>query len=45
MANQVHIGRLSFTSPSQLSISAAPDGRGLSVTGQFGGVENTLEHL
>tara|TARA_B100001996_G_scaffold382116_1_gene373100 strand:- start:418 stop:1770 length:1353 start_codon:yes stop_codon:yes gene_type:complete len=45
MAYQVHFGRLSFTSPSQLTISAAPDGKSFSVTGQFGGVENTLEHL
>lgn len=42
---KVHFGRLSFTSPSQLSINASPGGKSMSVSGKFGGIENTMSHL
>ena len=42
---QVHFGRLSFTSPSQLSINSSPGGKSMSVSGKFGGIENTMSHL
>lgn len=42
---QVHIGRLSITSPESLQHSSGSDGKTLSITGKLGGVENELEHL
>lgn len=45
MPHQVHIGRLSFTSPESLSIDSSPGGRSFSITGRFGGVENEMSHL
>ena len=45
MAYQVHLGRLSFTSPGSLQLQASPGGKSFSITGRFGGVENELEHL
>ncbi len=45
MAYQVHIGRLSFTSPGSLQLQASPGGKSFSITGRFGGVENELEHI
>jgi hypothetical protein len=45
MANQVHIGRLSITSPGSLAFTSEDGGRGLSINGKIGGVENTLEHV
>ncbi len=45
MAHQIHIGRLSFTSPGSLSLSAGEDGKSLSIDGRFGGVEHTIDHI
>jgi hypothetical protein len=45
MANQVHIGRLSFTSPGNLNFSSTDGGRELSISGKIGGVELTLDHV
>ena len=45
MANQVHIGRLSFTSPGSLSFSSTDGGRNLSISGRIGGVETHLDHI
>ena len=45
MANQVHIGRISFTSPGNLNFSSTDGGRELSISGKIGGVELTLDHV
>ena len=42
---QVHIGRLSITSPERLSHSSGLDGKSLSIQGRLGGVENEMSHL
>lgn len=42
---QVHIGRLSITSPETLNHSSGLDGKQLSINGKLGGVENELAHL
>jgi len=42
---QVHIGRLSITSPATLNHSSSSDGKSLSISGTLGGVENELDHL
>ena len=45
MAYQVHIGRLSMTSPGSLNHSAGADGRSLQIQGVLGGKENDLTHV
>ena len=45
MAFKVHIGRLSFTSPGSLSFESGDGGRTLSIQGNMGGEEITLEHI
>jgi len=42
---QIHLGRLSFTSPGTLQLNAGPDGKTLSISGKFGGVEHTIDHI
>ena len=42
---QVHIGRLSITSPERLSHSSGLDGKSLSIQGRLGGVDNEMSHL
>ena len=42
---QIHLGRLSFTSPGSLQLSAGQDGKTLSISGKFGGVEHTIDHI
>ncbi len=44
MAYQVHIGRLSITSPGSLSMSSGLDGKSLDIEGKLGGVEHTIDH-
>ena len=41
----LQIGRLKFTSPNQLSISSAPGGKQLTITGKLGGAENNISHI
>lgn len=43
--HQVHIGRLSFTSPGSLSFQSSDGGRTLSISGKIGALESTLEHI
>lgn len=43
--HQVHVGRISFTSPGTLGLSAGPDGKSLSINGRFGGKEHVLSHI
>ena len=45
MPYQVHIGRLSMTSPGSLQHSAGSDGKNLSISGVLGGKENDLTHV
>jgi len=45
MAYQVHIGRLSMTSPQALQHSAGSDGKALSISGVLGGKEHDLSHV
>jgi|SRR5210317_1570931 hypothetical protein len=45
MSYQIHIGRLSITSPETLQLSAGEDGKSLSLNGKFGGKEHTLDHI
>jgi hypothetical protein len=45
MAFQVHIGRLSMTSPGSLQHSAGSDGKTLSIAGVLGGKEHDLSHV
>lgn len=45
MANQVHIGQLSITSPSDLSLSSTDGGRQLNLNGSIGGTAVTIEHI
>ena len=42
---QIHIGRLSITSPETLQLSAGEDGKSLSLNGKFGGKEHTIDHI
>lgn len=44
MAYQIHIGRLSITSPSSLSFTSGMDGKSLSIEGTLGGKEHTIDH-
>jgi hypothetical protein len=41
----LQIGRLKFTSPSQINISASPGGKQVTITGKLGGAENEVDHL
>ena len=45
MANQVHIGQLSITSPSSLNFQSSDGGRELSFSGKIGGTAVTIEHI
>ena len=45
MANKIHIGRLSFTSPGSISFSSSDGGRNLSLSGKIGAEEITLDHI
>lgn len=45
MAFQIHIGRLSITSPETLSLQSGMDGKSLSLNGRFGGKEHTIDHI
>jgi len=45
MANKIHIGRLSFTSPGSISLASSDGGRQLSLSGKIGGEEITLDHI
>lgn len=42
---QIHLGRISFTSPGTLQLNAGADGKNLSISGKFGGVEHTIDHI
>lgn len=42
---QVHIGRISITSPESLQHQSGIDSKSLSISGRLGGVENEIEHL
>ena len=41
----LQIGRLKFTSPNQISVSAAPGSKTMTINGKLGGAENDLSHL
>lgn len=45
MANQLHIGRLSITSPQSVNFQATDGGRDLIVNGSIGGSAVTLDHI
>ena len=41
----LQIGRLKFTTPNQINISASPGGKQLTVNGRLGGAENDIDHV
>lgn len=45
MANQVHIGQLSITSPGNIEFSSSDGGRELSISGKIGGTAVTMDHI
>jgi len=45
MANQVHVGQLSITSPSGITFNSTDGGRDLQIQGSIGGTAVTMDHI